>query len=388
MPIGKIPVPEPHIEDSPTVQLCINRTWAETLIGQIWGLRYPEAWSGTLEENRRARGEIKNLITMLMGEDSCDMNNCCEVTIYIYRINTDTGRHERSSDGGTTWVPDPVDPIFSTMMQPAPVRDGVSTTKCDAATNFLTHFQDLVTGSSENLGTATSIVQLAGGIAALLLDIFIIIVTEGAGAAIVTAITAAIFSGISAAFAEGKAAFDAYWTSDVYRAVLCAAYCTIGSNGQWTQAKWEEFKHQVYADCPPSAALQMVMTAVNAAGYVGGNNMASYGAAAESDCSDCTACAECPIEWTFYNADVLSHEGNTWVVKTTGAGHFSFTSGNNMQGCYCYLPHLGTWNWWLLGDDSPDGEVDTQNNRIWNMDNGDNTPDITWTIVFSTTPIP
>lgn len=314
MATGTIPPPPENIDDAPTIQVCINQSWAHILIGQIWALRYPEAWGGTLEENRHARAEIKNLINMLMSEEGCgDMAECCEPTIYLQRLNPETGRIERSKDDGTTWTPDPADPIYKIVQQPPLVVDGGDHTKCDAATNFSEHFNDIITGCSENLGTASSIVQLAGGIAALLLDIFIIIVTEGVGIVVITTISNAIFAGISAAFAEGKAAFDAYWTSDRKDAVLCAAYCTIGDNGQFSQTEWEACKHRIKLDLTPSPALDMVLTSANAAGYVGASNMASYGNAADADCASCDCDCDdiCADFWHIYFGTMLTQTGCT-----------------------------------------------------------------------------
>lgn len=291
MPIGNMIVPAPHIDDQPTVSLCINQSWAGVLIGQIWELRYPEAWGGTLEENRRARDEIKNLIAMLSSFEGCpDMStiiNCCQPIAIIIRINVETGRWERSFDQGETWSPEPSDPMFSVVQQPAPVTDGVSVTKCDAATNFTTHFGDVIAGCSENLGTATTAAQLAAGVAALLLDIFIIVITGGASAPLVLSITGAIFGAIVAAFGMGKEGFDAYWSSDKLDKVLCDAYETIGENGQWTQATWDDWRRLIKVDLPVSAARDMVLTSVNAAGYIGANNMASYGASSLADCTGC-----------------------------------------------------------------------------------------------------
>jgi len=288
MPIGDIQPPAVGIQEEPTACIKINKTWLAQIQAMIRPASFPEWWAGTLSENRFARQQVRQLMYVLGLEEECgDMAICCEPQIYLYRLNPETGRQEKSSDGGVTWTPSGSDPIYSTQQQPPIVRDDVDTTKCDAASNFSEHFNDIIVGSSENLGTAVTIVELAGGLAALLLDIFIIIVTEGAGAALVVSISGAIFTGITAAFVEGKAAFDAYWTADRKDQIFCAAYCTIGDNGAFSQTQWEDFKHKVRATLTPGAALDMVMTEVNAAGYVGANNMASYGAAGSGDCSDC-----------------------------------------------------------------------------------------------------
>jgi len=308
MPAGELQPPSAHPDDAPLVCLSINQEWLAYLIGMVYPARYPEYWGGTLEENRRARADVMTLMSMLQDAEDCDMATCCEQQIYQYRINPDTGRLERTKDNGTTWTTDPADPANVIVQQPPPTRGGVPATKCDAATNFLEHFEDVIAGCSDNLGTAVTIVQLAGGIAALLLDIFIIVVTEGTGIAVVTTITGAIFAGITAAFTEGKAAFDAYWTETELDGILCAAYCTLEDNGQWTQTGWEDFKHEARINCTPGAALDMVLTSVNAAGYVGGNNMASYGNAATADCGSCD-CSDCSCyeNWFVRFGTPISH---------------------------------------------------------------------------------
>lgn len=325
MPIGNVPPPTQHPDEEPIICIPINVQWIPILLGALVPLKYPEYWAGTLEENRTARKDYGTLIDQIMQEEFCgEMTTCCEPTIYIYRLNPDTGAMERSKDDGATWTTDPADPIHTIVKQPPLVTDTSGKTKCDAATNFSEHFNDIITDCSENLGTATTVVELAGGIAALLLDIFIIIVTEGAGIAIVTTITASIFAGISAAFVEGKAAFDAYWTSDRKDQILCAAFDTIGENGQFSQTQWEDFKHRARLELTPSPALDMVLTSANAAGYVGGTNMASYGAAAEADCASCTPA--CLVDnWTTVGAGTeLSRTSDTVTIQAGFDGtHYS-----------------------------------------------------------------
>lgn len=394
MPIGTIPPPTVSIDHEPTFCLQVSREWLPALLAIVNPARYPEFWAGTLEENRFARLQAKQLLVKLQEMEDCGMATCCEPPIYLYRQNTDTGRLERSVDMGTTWTPDPADPIFKTTQQPAPVRVGFSTTKCDASTNFTTHFQDAITGCSENLGTAVTLVELAGGIAALVLDLFIIVVFEAAAPPIIATITAAIFAGISAAFTEGKAAFDAYWDSDVIDKILCAAYCTIREDGTWDQTGWEDFKHKVRSTAPPGAALDMVMTTVNAAGYVGANNMASYGAAAESDCASCEPCVctdQIDDVWEFFNVtDVVFDGCHTYTMKGVGGGaHFAATTGDCDTGYYWDRPLL--WStastWEVAVACGSNNDVDPKTHPIWNFDVGPIALDEVITIVFSNSPI-
>lgn len=287
MPIGKVPPPSAHPDDEPLVCLSVNQEWITRLIGVIQPMKYPEYWGGTLEQNRQARKDFGILLDQLMSLEDCNMAKCCEDTIYLYRQNPDTGRFERSSDGGSTWLPDPVDPIYVTkQLPPRAVPEGQDA-KCNAATGFGENFDDIITVQSENLGTAVTVFELAAAVAAVIIDIIVAIVTEGVGAVAIVSITDAIFAAAAAAFTEGKTAFDDYWTNEKKDAVVCAAYLTIGDNGQFTQDQWDAFRHKVKMDLPPAAALDFVMTAANAAGFVGGSNMASYGVVADADCSEC-----------------------------------------------------------------------------------------------------
>lgn len=298
---------------------------------------------------------------------------CCEPQVYIYRINPDTGRMERSVPDSNVWTADPNDPIHAPVMLPPITRPTVDHTKCDAATNFSEHFNDVITATSENLGTASSVAELAAAIAGVLLDIFIIIVTGGAGAVWATSIATAIFGVVTAAFTEGKAAFDAYWTNDNKDKVLCAALCTIGENGQFSQTQWEDCKHQIKLDLTPSPALDMVLTAVNAAGYVGANQMASYGAAADADCGGCdclTWCYTWDLTMDKYLWDVV--DAGVYVVgegfKVTNAGtsspyfyRFSEVKGNFGETIHLTEAHFYTHN----TDTSSQYPSEDTKNRIW-----------------------
>ena len=295
MPIGEVPPPSSHPDDTPTVCIEINVEWIPILLGAIQPLKYPEYWSGTLDENRGARKDFGILLDQIMRAEDCGMTRCCEDTIYITRIDPDTGRLQRSSDDGVTWTTDPNDLLNHTIKMTPIVRPTTGGTKCDAATNFLEHFNDIITGQSENIGTAITVFDLAAAVAGIIIDVIVAIGTGGAGLPWVVALETALFAAASAAFAEGKTAFDDYWTNENKDLVLCAAFCTIGDNGQFSQTQWEDFKHKVRLTLPAGAALDFTMTAVNAGGYVGGSNMASYGAAADADCSACD-CGTCVVD--------------------------------------------------------------------------------------------
>lgn len=392
MPIGSVPPPTQHPDEEPLICVPINREWIPVILGALQPMKYPEYWAGTLEENRGARRDFGILINQIMLAEGCDMASvCCEPTIYIYRINDDTGRFERSSDFGENWTTDPADPLYSFVKMPAQIRDTVDHTRCDAATNFSENFNSVITDSSENIGTAASVFELATAIAGIIIDIIVTIASGGTAGTVAVAVTSAIFSACVAAFTEGKTAFDAYWNSERKDAVFCAAYCTIGDNGQFSQTQWEDFKHKVRLELTPSPALDMVMTSVNAAGYVGGSNMASYGSAALADCAscDCECSDPCEIDWTFFGVEdvVKLSDCHYTMTKSAGGAHFAFTSGDQSLCCFFNM-NIGfsfAWSSWGCGS-AGINNVDPRSSTIWNFDTGNIDAGTELDIRFSTAP--
>lgn len=301
--MADIPIipPPSHPDEPPFVCIKINTHWIPYIIGLLRPAKFPEYWGGTLDENRNARRDVQNLIDQFQEMGECgEMDICCEPQIYIYRTNPDTGRPERSSDGGGVWTPDPADPAHFIHLNPPIVRSTVNATKCDAATNALEHIEDIITVQSENIGTAVTVLELSAAVCAFLLEVLIIIISGGAASVPGAAIMTAIWAAAAAALTEGKTAFDDYWTNDAKDKILCALYCNIGDNGQFTAVQYEAFKHKVRIDLPPSGALDFAMTAINAGGFVGMNQMCSYGSAAGADCAACTDCSECTTIWDIY----------------------------------------------------------------------------------------
>jgi len=298
MPEQPLPPPPSHPDEPPFVCVQINQHWIPYIIGLLRPAKFPEYWAGTLDENRNARRDVQNLIDQFQVMEECgDMTICCEDAVYIYRINPDDGHYERSSDGGTTWTPDPEDPASKIRQLPPIVRDTVPATKCDASTNILEHFEDILILQSEQLGTAITVFELAVAVAGLLLEIFLIVITGGASSPYALTIAAAIWAAATAALNEGKTAFDDYWDNDNKDIVLCAIYCNIGDDGRFTEAQFAQYQHKVKADLPPGAARDFGLTAAHAGGAAGFNQMAAYGNAANADCTSCGCNDICATRW-------------------------------------------------------------------------------------------
>jgi hypothetical protein len=272
-----------------------------------------EQWEGitALEAANRAR-EMFNLYLESGDDGECGDMACCDEKIVENRINPTTGRPEVRYNGGE-WEPDPNDPQFGVLVQPPIVGEGMTSTKCDAASNALQHFQDIVSSMSSNIATAGSVYALAVAITGVLLEVFIIIVTGGVAAPLALTIVGMIWGAGSAAFAAGQAAFDEYWDTDALDKVLCALYCNIGENGQFTEDQYNAFLSEVRFELPSSPARDFVMTAITAGGAAGLSNMASYGGSADSDCSEC-GCDDCDsIVPTVVNGTYVGYDPETCI---------------------------------------------------------------------------
>lgn len=329
MPSGTIPPPIENIDSEPTVSICINKTWATRLIGQIWGLRYPEAWGGTLEENRHARAEIKNLINLLMGDEECgDMaKNCCVDIQITVRINPTTGMVEQSSDGGMTWQSQPGG-LPSYIVEPVPpVTSGVSATKCDAATNVSGQVDAWITQVTNDFDTATSLLEFGTAVLEAILVAVITILSAGTLTAVEAVILPTIAAALYAAWGAGKTVFVDYWSTDNRNKVFCNAVCTIGEDGSFTDAQFSSFWGRCNNNLASSPAKMLFMGFLSSVGRQGLNSMAATGYSADSDCSSCTDCAPPPVSfytpalgWFTMEPTTHSDEFDTYEVTSSDSG--------------------------------------------------------------------
>lgn len=304
--------PGEGIFDCPTVPLCINERWLSHIDGLLERFLYEDAWIGTSDDVDRAIGETRKLLAAFRRDNMsccCDDNQTPPQPI-LHRINPDTLQLEISNDGGLTWYPDPDSPIADIIAQPPPVTSGVSETKCDAATNGKQHIEDIIAGTSDNLGTAISVFDFAVAVAGIILAIVIALITGGAGAPAAITIAGVIWGAASAAFNLGKTAFDDYWTTDERDKILCALYCHIGDDGSFDDSGYGAFLADWKSRSAPSVAFNMIYSSVTATGIVGLNNMCSYGNAADADCSECNCDCD-PANWDATVGTIIDplHEG-------------------------------------------------------------------------------
>lgn len=324
--------------------------WIGTVSGALLPLMHASEWKeveGITAEEAADRAKI--MLYEFWASDCCgeDCMNCCEDRVILHRFNPVTGRPEVSSDDGTTWTTDPADVQNLIPLYPPLVSEG-GKTKCDAATNASEHINELIAATSTNLETAGTVFELAVAIAGAVLALFLIIVSAGVLTAPVTAVVTAIWAAGTAVFELGKAAFDTYWTVDKQDAILCALYCAIGEDGQFTEAQYQVFRADIKDTLPASPAFDIIMTAINAGGARGLSQMASYGNAAEADCASCS-CVDAVVYyydsegvWQPWFPDELGvYDSSTITQPVSGSDYyltFGFNSVFNVAGGAPFTP--------------------------------------------------
>lgn len=314
--------------------------WIGAVSGALMSLIYASEWRQTTgitpeEAADRAR-EMFNLYLDSGNDGECGDMACCGDKPTLHRFNADTGRPQISTDGGATWSDDPADTQNLIPLYPPLDPSGSGLEKCNAATNASEHINELIDATSENLGTAGDVFSLAVAVAEAALGLFLVLVSAGALTAPVVAVATAIWAGATGVFAIGKDLYDAYWTTDKQDAILCALYCNIGDDGQFTEAQYQAVRAKIYAQLPASAALDIIMTAINAGGARGLSQMASYGGAATADCSDCEPCTEgCGLKADGTNTTIVDNGDGTWdlFVDTPVPGGYFVTASVDEEGC-------------------------------------------------------
>lgn len=361
-------IPIPNVIDPPesfAVTLCIpkNTDHVAAFFGALYELTIWTSWqrNGTNEGKQVADVWWRYFLSwnQSITDQECEdgMSTCCKDAIILHRIDPNTGRPQVSYDNGGTWETDPNDIQNQIQLYPAPVTEGGSSTKCDAATNASEHFNELIDATHNNLSTAATVFELAVAVAAAVLALFLIFVSAGTLTAPVTAVATAIWGAATGVFALGIEAYDAYWTTDKKDAVLCALFCNIGENGQFTEAQYQDFRSKVHEQLPSSPALDIIMTSINAGGATGLSQMASYGNAAEADCASCDCDITCNADlWSIVSfsgtpiGSILSR-GDNWII-VQGSSHPDFgTPWNAMiqtaANDDCCTPNTVEW---LTGD--------------------------------------
>jgi len=288
-------VPPPTDEpDTDTRCVRYNPSWALVLAAACDQLMQMTSWQGTPDEKKQAVNRAQTLKILLQTFEDCDMG-CCYDT--VEKRITSTGEMQIRVNGGD-WQPDPNDPRVTAPTYP-PITIDDHHRKCDAATNAATHIDDIISETSDQLGGAGSLLEIASAIALVIFALFI--APES-----IPALVPLILPLISGLIFLGQAAWDAYFTSDVHSQILCALFCHIQEDGTFTQAGYDGFIAQLGTDLPANAAKGYFIDIVGRIGLVGLNDYAAIGTSADADCSACDCpCDDCdtPNQLTFPYTD-------------------------------------------------------------------------------------
>jgi len=296
--------PIPAVIDPPKqcLQIMIpnHPDWKAVLSGLLFELSYWFNWERTGDTSGAQCAAVwKEVYNSI---DWSDMSCCCEPPAIIVRINATTGNVEQSSDGGTTWTPQPGG-LPSLIVQPVPpVTSGVAGTKCDAATNVRVQVEEWVSHVSDDFTTAVSLLEFGVAVLEAILIAVVTILSAGTLTAVEALVLPTIAAALFAAWGAGKTVFDDYWTTENFDIVLCAVFCFIGDDGSFTDAQFSGAWTQINANLPPSPAKMLFMGFLSSVGVAGLNAMAATGTSADADCSDCIECLECVELWSVFGA--------------------------------------------------------------------------------------
>lgn len=329
--MGKFLTPPSLPPDTYCRRLLIPNSpqWIGTVSGALRELIFPSAWTeitGITAEQAAERAEVMYRLFLNSGNGGeCEDMACCDDRIIMKRYDPDTGRPQISINGGD-WQPDPDDPQYAIPQLPPAISSGVSNTKCDAATNALERIKDIISETSSNIATASSVYELAVIITGAVLAAVVLALSGGTLSPVAVTITTIIWGAGSAAFTAGQAAFDDYWSSENLDIMLCALLDNIGENGAFTEEQYQGWRSQAKFDLPSSPARDLVMTAINAVGAPGLSNMAANGTAADADCEDCeeTTC------WNGWEAVIPTGGSDVWGTVVSKVGNVMTVQGTEV----------------------------------------------------------
>jgi len=335
----------PDVIDPPesmSVTICIpkNVVHMKAFWGALWELTF---WNKWMEDDAHSGTEVASVWRRyflswkrsMSDLPDCEdgMGNCCVDGQIITRVNPTTGRIEQSADNGATWQP-AKNTLEDVIVRPVPpVTSGVAGTKCDAATNLSVQVDGWIDQVSNDFTTAQSLVEFATAVFEAILAAVLVILSAGVLTPIQALIIPMIGAALAAAWGAGRTAFDAYWTTEIKDQILCAAYCSIGEDGSFTDAGFAEFWSKVNTDLPPSPAKMLFMGFLSSVGVSGVNAMAASGMSADSDCADCD-CETCDptsfINGIWYQGNDLNNRGGT--IIETGADYVIIQSQDRGDG--------------------------------------------------------
>jgi len=349
--------PIPAVIDPPKQCLCIqipnHPDWKAVISGLLFELTYWFNWERTGDMSGAECAAVWKLVYNSI--DWSDMSCCCDTPAIIVRVNATTGNVEQSDDGGLTWQTQPGG-LPSVIVQPIPpVTSGVAATKCDAATNVSVQVGVWIDQVSNDFTTAVSLLEFGVAVLEAILIAVVTILSAGTLTAVEALVLPTIAAALFAAWGAGKTVFDAYWSTEVRDAILCAVFEHIGDDGSFTDEQFSATWSQINVDIPASAPKMLFMGFLSSVGAAGLNAMAATGTSADSDCSDCEA--TCWDKFTIIAGTLVSVVGNVVTIESEFVSPYhniNISTGDPDECCYMLIPttdgYTSTINWIGCGD--------------------------------------
>jgi len=313
--------------DKRECSFCLTLAEAEALIAVGSVLSWVTRWyspSNTLIDPDETDGFSSDIARRLM-------SGCCGSGDLV-RVTSD-GAFEYSSDGGDTWfTDDDRDPRNGIVQPPILPGDDGDDKKCQAANNGTTVLENNAEAIAHALETEATFADFVAVLVGLLL-VFGIIGVVGWVMAFLGALVGLIWANYNAT--QWRAAFD----EEFWQAVLCAIFCNLEENGQFTAAGHAACIAQIQADLADTAPREYVLSYIRAGGYQGMNVIMQSGGGSRSCDACCGTCS--PEDW-----QVISGHG---TLIERGADYISVTAQDVGGGNY-YIDvatHVG----WATSDE-------------------------------------
>lgn len=290
-------------EQTGSMCYCLSNTTVQLILAITETFYWHTRWEGNELFTEEQLAQIKTWASI--AEDEL-MSGCCgESTEILRRVNPLTGEYEKSTDGGTTWEPDPYSDPRNTSIQYAPLsgEDG-DVKRCLAAENVTRMFQGDVTDFVAALGVISGYAQFVLILAAT----FAVVLSAGAAAPAVAALANVLIS-------LGASTITATMTTDVYNAFKCIVYCSMDESGKLSSGSMQTMKDKIYEEIPE--AYDILALLMDNYGILGLNNLATLQGAGDGDtCSEC----DCPAEEWCVNFDFSTGDDYGFTSSGTWDG--------------------------------------------------------------------
>jgi hypothetical protein len=229
------------------------------------------------------------------------------------RFNEEENQFEVTSDGGTTWTPDPsADPRTNTALLLPPADS-----KCAAANGMGSFVEDFLA----NAYTAFSVVGISNSAISLGLI---------AGRIAIAPLIGFIWALAQLMLETGVIALQEAFDEETIDTLRCIFYCAVDEDGRLTQASMDRAGIQIQTIISDGTVNVVMAAMFNIYGVVGFNNAGVTYADDDPDCDECDTCTWDHIwdathrpllEWepipTLAQYGVAVYTGSAWSFVTT-----------------------------------------------------------------------